>query len=134
MIKAVIAALPTLVVVLTGTAPAAMADDIYDRCIHQSDGTNAAWSQCGAAFIKRADDELNATWKRVYGAASGQTKQDLLAEQRTWNTFKEASCRFYANGDWGRQGQVLDYATCRAGVIEERTEALEVYGKYLAPQ
>jgi uncharacterized protein YecT (DUF1311 family) len=115
-------------------APAAMADDIYDRCIDQSDGTNAAWSQCGAAFIKRADDDLNAAWKRVYGATSGQTKQDLLAEQRKWNAFKEASCRFYANGDWGRQGQVLDYAACRAAVIEERTEALEVYGKYFAPQ
>ena len=31
-------------------------------------------------------------------------------------------------------GQVLDYAACRAAVIEERTEALEVYGKYFAPQ
>ncbi|MDY0881932.1 lysozyme inhibitor LprI family protein [Dongia soli] len=114
--------------------PVAKADDIYDRCIDQSDGTNAAWSQCGAAFIKRADDNLNATWKRVYGAAGGQTKQDLLAEQRKWNSFKETSCRFYANGDWGRQGQVLDYAACRAGVIEERTKALDAYGKYFARQ
>ena len=123
-----------LLLVLAATASVAMADDPYDRCIDQSDGTNAAWSQCGAAFIKRADDDLNATWKRVYGAANGQTKQDLLAEQRKWNTFKEASCRFYANGDWGRQGQVLDYAACRAGVIAERTKALEIYGRHFTPR
>jgi len=57
-----------------------------------------------------------------------------LAEQRKWNIYKESSCLFYANGDWGRQGQVLDYAACRAEVIQERTKALKVYGKYLAPQ
>ncbi|TXH39294.1 MAG: DUF1311 domain-containing protein [Rhodospirillaceae bacterium] len=132
--KVIAAAFLAFLLAQMATALAAMADDIYDRCIDRSDGTNAAWSQCGAAFIKRADDQLNATWKRVYGATSGQTRQDLLAEQRKWNNFKEASCRFYANGDWGRQGQVLDYAACRAKVIEERTEALEVYGTYFAPQ
>jgi len=126
-----LATIVAAVALLAAVAPAA-ADAAYDRCIDESDGTNEAWGACGSDWIAREDGRLNATWKRVFGAAEGQTKTDLLAEQRAWNTFKEAACAFYANGDWGREGAVLGFPACRAGVIAERTSALEAYGEYLA--
>lgn len=107
----------------------AAADALYDKCIDQSDGTNAAWAQCGGDWITRADKAMNAAWKKLYGNAEGRTKADLLAEQRLWNAYKESSCNFYANGDWGREGQVLHYPACRATVIEARTKQLQDYGK-----
>jgi len=106
------------------------ADSVYDKCIKQSDGTNTAWGQCGGDWLKRADNKLNAAWKKVYGQADGQTKTDLLAEQRLWNSYKESSCNFYANGDWGREGQVLHYPGCRASVIEARTKQLQEYDSF----
>lgn len=70
--------------------------------------------------------------EKVYGQADGQTKTDLLAEQRLWNSYKESSCNFYANGDWGREGQVLSYPSCRASVIEARTKQLQEYSSSIS--
>lgn len=119
---------------LIGACSMASADDAYDKCINDSDGTNTAWGECGGAFMKREDDKLNTTWKRVFALTSDQTKTDLLAEQRAWVQFREAACQFYANGDSGREGQVLSYPVCVAGVISDRTEALEGYEEDLTPK
>lgn len=128
-----VAALAAVSVVATGLALAAgsvpaRADDAYNRCIDDSDGTNTAWAACGSDYVARADKALNTTWKRVYGLTEGQTKADLLAAQRAWIAFKETACAFYANGDWGREGEVLGYPACVARIIEARTADLEAYG------
>lgn len=125
--------LPVLILlgglVLALAGPAA-ADEIYDKCIDASDGTNAAWGLCGSEWLKREDETLNTTWKRIYEGLPAATKSDLLEEQRAWNAFKEKSCLFYANGDWGREGQILHFPTCRATLIAERTATLEAYGAF----
>ncbi len=108
-------------------APAA-ADEAYKRCIDGSDGTNPAWGACGGEWIAREDAKLNAAWKKLYDASEAATKKDLLAEQRAWNAFKEKSCRFYDNGDFGREGQVLHFPACRAEIIAQRTATLDSYG------
>ncbi|WP_157020312.1 lysozyme inhibitor LprI family protein [Mesorhizobium xinjiangense] len=118
-----------LLALMLVAGPAA-GDAIYDGCIDKSDGTNAAWAQCGGDWLKREDKKLNATWKTTFAATDGQTKKDILAEQRLWIAYKESACSFYANGDWGREGQVLDYAACRAGVIAARTKELQAYGDF----
>lgn len=123
-----------LVAIIAFSASPVFADSLYDKCIDQSDGTNTAWGQCGGDLLKRADSKLNATWKKIYGQANGQTKTDLLAEQRLWNSYKESSCSFYTNGDWGREGQVLHYPSCRASVIEARTKQLQEYGSFTSGQ
>jgi uncharacterized protein YecT (DUF1311 family) len=103
-------------------------DAEYRRCIARSDGTNTAWGLCGTALIEREDIRLNAAWKRVYAAGAETKSKDLLDEQRAWNAFKETSCRFYASGTFGREGQVLSFPVCRAGIIAQRTAILEGYG------
>lgn len=110
-----------------------VADPAYDRCVNASE-SNAAWSQCGGDLVQREDDKLNAVWKEVYGLTSGQSKTDLLAEQRAWIAFKDKACQLYANGDYGREGQVLGYPTCQAGVIADRTRQLEAIGKQISPR
>lgn len=111
----------------------AHADDVYDKCIDDSDGSNPAWAACGDELIRREDAKLNATWKRVYAETGDATRKDLLAEQRAWNAFKERSCKFYANGEWGREGSVVHFMLCRAFVIAARTKALEHYGAFFRP-
>lgn len=123
----VMAAAAGVLLLFTGRA---QADAIYDKCVDAA-SDNASWAECGNALIQREDAKLNATWKRVYAQASGQTKADLLTEQRAWIAFREASCKFYANGDFGREGQVLSYPPCVAGVIANRTSQLDAIGKGL---
>jgi uncharacterized protein YecT (DUF1311 family) len=123
--------LPCLVLASFLAPAPAGADALYDRCIDESDGSNASWAVCGSEYVARTDTALNATWKRVYGAAEGRTKQDLLTAQRAWIAFKETACEFYANGDWGREGEVLQFPACLASVIETRKEELEGYGEFL---
>ncbi|MFP4539279.1 MAG: lysozyme inhibitor LprI family protein [Dichotomicrobium sp.] len=113
-------------IVIVGLATSARADDRYDKCMQGAE-TNAEFGKCGEEWIKREDAKLNATWKRLHGAATGQTKKDLLAEQRLWIAFRESACKFYANGDWGRESQVIDALACQAGLIADRTKELEEY-------
>ena len=106
---------------------AACADDAeYTTCVTKSDGTNVAYSDCGYALLKRDDDRLNAAWKVALAAMPGEdSKKALLDEQRAWNAYKEKSCSIYATNDFGREGQVINYPTCRANVIEARTKYLK---------
>lgn len=105
----------------------AIADALYDQCIDASGSTNQGFAKCGGDWVARADAALNKIWKELYSDSSGQTRIDLLAEQRLWNDYKEVSCKFLDNGDFGREGQVIHFPVCRAGVIEERINQLERY-------
>lgn len=96
--------------------------------------TNVEWAQCGEAEIKRQEARLNAAWKSAFACFDGESmaaaKQSFLDEQRLWVKWKDASCGFYSDGQaFGREGQVLSYPACRAGVIQQRTQFLEKFGK-----
>ena len=112
--------------ILLAFATSALAVDAeYKKCVDKSDGTNVAYSDCGYAMLKRDDDRLNAAWKDALAAMpSDESKKSLLEEQRAWNAYKEKSCLIYTGDDFGREGQVLNYPTCRAEVIESRTRYL----------
>ena len=107
----------------------AKADNAYDACMKQSAGSNPAWAKCGQEWVDREEAKLNAIWKKLYAGLSGKTKTDLLTEQRLWNAYKEASCMYHANGEYGREGEVVDFPICRAGVISARTKELEAIDK-----
>jgi uncharacterized protein YecT (DUF1311 family) len=112
---------------LCAAAPA-IADAQYDKCIDESDGTNVAWDECRGDWIERADKALNAVWRELRKVI-GNTAKALLDDQTAWNDYKEKSCLFYANGDSGREGEVLSCPACRARVIEARTTDLKSYLK-----
>ncbi len=113
-------------------ADAAQADGAYDSCVKTAK-TNVDFGECGKAYLKRADDALNAAWKETYRLASDQTAKDLLAEEQAWIAYKEKSCLLYANGERGREDQVIAFPACRGQVIEQRTKDLVGIGKDLEP-
>jgi uncharacterized protein YecT (DUF1311 family) len=126
---AAVAALLATVTVHAAAPPAAdPAQTAYATCMDKSDGTNPAWSVCGQALVDAEEVRLNATWTKAYADLETKSKADLLAEERAWIAYKDKSCLYLANGDYGREGQVVDYPNCRAGVIVERIKYLETLG------
>lgn len=119
------AALPILAAL---TATAAHADARYDACVGKA-MSNVDYGVCGSAWIAREDGRLNAGWKALYPGLPPASKRDLLAEQRAWIAYKDKSCLWRANGDWGREGQVLFYPSCRAKVIADRADYLDLMAK-----
>jgi len=108
-------------------ASPALADDAYDQCM-ESTSTNPEWAGCGEAYMKRLDDALNATWEKANASIDVQSRRELRAEQRAWLKFRDSSCLFWASGAYGREGQVVHFYGCRAGVIEARIADLnQVY-------
>jgi uncharacterized protein YecT (DUF1311 family) len=115
---------------LLAAAPSAKqaSDQAYHDCI-DAHATNADWAACGGAWQKREDARLNQVWKRINATLPPQSKADLLADQRRWIAFKDQSCRLHANGDWGREGQVLGYPGCMVRLIQDRIAYLESLGE-----
>ena len=112
--------------VLLATAPAS-ADALYAQCLASSDGSNFEWEQCGLDHMARERQRLDTTWNRLLDGSTGQTRRDLINEQDAWTTFSTFACIFYANGDLGREGQVLDYPACVARMFADRTRTLRSY-------
>lgn len=114
-------------VILTWAVPA-RADPAYDQCIART-STNAQWAACGTAYLKRLDDALNSAWKKAASSLQDErSRADLLREQRAWIKFRDESCKLYANGSFGREGQVVHFIECRASVIAARISGLNAIG------
>lgn len=99
------------------------ADTAYDACANKA-VSNADFSNCGTTWVTREEARLNARWKSLYAKLPAASKRDILTEQRAWIAYKDKSCLWRANGDWGREGQVISYPSCRAKVIADRADYL----------
>lgn len=109
---------------LLSAAPPSAAD-AYTQCINGT-STNPEWAACGEAYLRRLDADLNEAWKKANASLYDEaSRAQLLREQRAWLKFRDASCQFYANGSFGREGAVLHFYGCRAGVVEARVSDLD---------
>ena len=119
-----------LTAILLSATPVSSAETAWRACIDRT-GTNLEWSRCSGVFVQEADAALNAKWAQLMAVAEGKTKADLVAEERAWVAYRETACRFYRNGDWGREGEVLHGPGCVAAAIEQRTQVLSGYLAFL---
>jgi uncharacterized protein YecT (DUF1311 family) len=112
------------VIALLGVIPPA--DASYGKCVDRT-STNTEWGQCGSVYLLQLDKALNVAWKKSLASMEGEANRMLLRqEQREWMKFRDSSCKYYANGTYGREGQVLDFVTCRAAIIKARIAQLGV--------
>ena len=107
---------------LTAATPAA-ADTTYKQCL-EGTSTLLEWGECGEAWLDRLELALNVAWKRAHASVDQQGQKALLKEQRAWLKFRDSSCTFWAEGSYGRSGQVTSFIGCRAGIVEARISDL----------
>lgn len=125
----IVPALGCFLVTLAWATPAS-ADSAYRQCI-DSTSSNVEWAGCGEDFLERLDLALNAAWKRAKASVDPQSQKDLLQEQRAWLKFRDSSCMMWANGSYGREGEILHYFKCRAGITETRISDLNGITKFM---
>lgn len=113
-------------------APSQSTSAPYDACMSRAE-TNIDFTRCGTALLRRDDAALNAAWHNIYPSLDQPEKGQLLAEQRLWIRFKEASCQFDTGFYYGREGQVIDFYICRSEIIEDRTKQLKAIGNIRGP-
>ena len=122
--------------VLAVTAPETALHARWRACIADK-STNYEFDQCGGAYVKAADAQLNATWQKLMAAVASdpQTKAAMLTEQRSWLLYRNDACAFYGvQTDWGREGEVLSRPECIGGVLERRTADLGAYLAFVGPK
>ncbi len=99
------------------------------------DGNNMELTQCVWDAYKKADAELNSVWKQVIATikpddflpadAAREWKDDLLASQRAWITFKEKDCDAVAFEWYGGSGANMAVGDCLYGHTVARTKDLK---------
>jgi uncharacterized protein YecT (DUF1311 family) len=119
-----------LVLVALAWAGPARADGAYSHCIERSSG-NLQQARCGEAYLWRLEVALNAAWKRTEAALNTRSRKELLEEQRAWLKFRDSSCLFWANGSFGRDGQVIRFFECRAAITAARVSDLNRVAKFV---
>lgn len=108
---------------LAVTAPT-LADDAFDAC----KAAGGSEKDCGEPWIGREQAGLDAIWRQLIGLTEGNVNAKLAAEQKAWETFRDASCIFKLDEGFGEAG---GYYACRAAVISSRAAALDAYLKYV---
>jgi uncharacterized protein YecT (DUF1311 family) len=56
---------------------------------------------CISSEYERQDKRLNQSYQLLRGQLSSGRRDQLLAAQRAWITYKEANCSFYADPEGG---------------------------------
>lgn len=112
------------------TLPLAIAATAHARttawhCELRVGGTNTEWGECTAKEVRSQENRLNRAWKKLLPLLDEKSRTDMIAEERAWAAFKDKSCVFYANGEWGREGEVVHFGYCRAAVVSKRADDLE---------
>lgn len=93
-------------------------------------GTIASFaSDDPAADLKKADHELNLTYKQIEArlADDHAAKSRLIHAQRAWIAFRDAECTFQSSGDDGGSIAPMIVATCDTALTTDRTQQLKAY-------
>lgn len=82
---------------------------------------------CAGAAYERADAAMNVAYAKLMKQIGPKTKDGLLAAQKAWLPFRDASCALEAMGVEGGSMQPQVHADCLARATAARTKTLTGY-------
>lgn len=115
-------------ILLSGLTAPAVADEVFDQC---KAAPNADGQKCGDAWLAREQAAVDSKWNALLELTDGGVADTLANEHTAWSEFKDASCVFMRDTAFAPGGDTSTYYACRAGVIAERSRALDAYTSYI---
>lgn len=128
---------PTIAYATDWNIPSASLDNALPKNCDAS--ADVGLYDCATKAFQKADAELNAVWKQALAtigqdsadgtlaaAQVGEWKNDLVAAQKAWNTFKDMDCNEARSFEyWGGSGRSLAVLSCQYEYTIARTKDLQ---------
>lgn len=108
----------------------ALGDTAYDECMKNSDETNASWNICGIEAVKRAEEALKISIKKldkINPEYYSEAISNIREEQKAWDQYMSKACQVYGIHEVGRMHNVLSYHSCKRKLIVDRVDSLNSY-------
>ena len=114
-----------LPLLILAAEPSALGDPIEDAC-YERDQSQQGMNRCAGEAYERADEALNAQWKKVMAVYGDdpETKAILLDSQRSWLKYRDSQCRLTAHDSLGGSIYSLILSGCLADLTRKRTQQL----------
>ncbi|OON41819.1 hypothetical protein BTJ39_01270 [Izhakiella australiensis] len=87
--------------------------------------TQADMNQCANEDYKKADGELNTTYKQALKATSGKQKSLLQAAQKKWIEYRDADCNFQTFKSKDGTVWPMNVSACLQDKTQQRTKELK---------
>jgi len=91
----------------------------------RSAGTGADQSNCFNLAAKKADADLNVTYRRILGVLKGSDRQKLESAERTWLVYRDQTCAAERDLYEGGTGGLTTYPACLEAVTRHRIDDLK---------
>jgi uncharacterized protein YecT (DUF1311 family) len=99
----------------------------------KTSGVTIALDNCFARTYKAADEQLNQLYKQIRQVLTPDQQQQLLAAQRLWIQFRDATCTAESNLYNGGTASAPAYSACLEELTRQRTADLKTtYGWVIA--
>ena len=99
----------------------------------KTSGVTTALDNCFARTYKAADDQLNQVYRQIRQALTPDQQQELLATERLWLQFRDATCRAESDLYKGGDAESPAYSACLEEETRARTADLKtIYGWVVA--
>lgn len=120
-----------------GPTPEAQAE--LDTCVEKAGMVDLDIKDCYVELANTEDARLNLNWARLLKAVGGKSSEvgtALLAEQRTWITYKEAACKhyLYAGGTLNRISGQICYVELITRRADELADLADFYQETYSPE
>ncbi|MFZ9396845.1 MAG: lysozyme inhibitor LprI family protein [Erythrobacter sp.] len=102
-------------------------------CLEQSGASDPEMRECWRQYAQREDARLNHNWRILIERAGGRETfagKALVAEQRAWLAFRDASCQYFENATLDRLQQQICYTArivSRADELAGMVSELDAY-------
>ena len=105
--------------------PADKDDDPIETACLERDQSQQGMNRCAGDAYQRADEALNAQWKKALAAYSGNERKLLLDSQRAWLRYRDAHCEVAASDAIGGSMWPMLNSGCLASLTRQRTRELK---------
>jgi uncharacterized protein YecT (DUF1311 family) len=89
--------------------------------------TQPEMNQCANSAYKKADTELNRTYKHILAKTPVAQKTLLKSAQLTWIKYRDAHCIFQSSATEGSSVHPMIISACLTHKTEERTAELKSF-------